>query len=126
MPGRLDIAQILVSDPVGGINELVGAHLENIRAIPTEFGLSRNNPNPFNPSTVINYQVTESGPVTLAIYNLMGQEVRVLVRDQQPAGYYEVMWDGRDASGRSTASGIYLYRLQAGANWKVQKMVLLK
>ena len=49
-----------------------------------------------------------------------------LVRDPQPAGYYEVMWEVKDASGRHTASRVYLYHLQAGANWKVQKMVLLK
>ena len=45
---------------------------------------------------------------------------------EKPAGYYEVIWDRKDASGRHTASGVYLYRLKAGANWKVQKMVLLK
>ena len=126
MPGGLEVSEMLVSDPQGGINELLGAHLENIRTIPTEFGLSRNYPNPFNPATVIDYQIAGSGPVTLAIFNLMGQEIRVIVRDQQPAGYYEVIWEVKDASGRHTASRVYLYRLQGGANWKVQKMVLLK
>ncbi|MDA0748023.1 MAG: hypothetical protein O2954_15990 [bacterium] len=66
--------------------------------------------------------------MSLGIYNLLGQEVRKLVDRRQEAGYYRVMWDGRDAVGRQAASGIYLYRLSVdgGKFASVQRMLLLK
>ena len=60
------------------------------------------------------------------IYNLLGQQVRVLVNGSQAAGQYQVRWDGRDAFGRDVATGVYLYRLVAGPNVAVQKMVFAR
>ena len=62
----------------------------------------------------------------LAIYNLLGQEVRVLVNEAMDAGYYTVNWDGKDELGRQVASGIYLYRMQSGKFAQSQRMMLLK
>ncbi len=93
---------------------------------PFSYSLSNNYPNPFNPSTTISYSLAQRGPVTLRVYNSLGQVVSTLVNEIQPAGAYEVEWDGRSASGNRVASGLYFYRLEAGEFVKSRKMVLLK
>ena len=88
---------------------------------PKSFSLSQNYPNPFNPNTEIKYSIPESGMVTLKVYNLLGQVVVTLVNKEQKAGSYTVNYD---ASG--LASGVYLYRIQAGSFALTKKMILLK
>jgi Divergent InlB B-repeat domain/Secretion system C-terminal sorting domain/Putative binding domain, N-terminal len=89
--------------------------------IPTTFGLLQNYPNPFNPSTKIKYLLKESGYVRLSIYNMLGQEVTVLVDEYKNAGTYEA-----EAKISNSGSGIYFYRLQAKGYTAVKKMILLK
>ena len=91
-----------------------------------EFGLEQNTPNPFNPITAIQYSLAEASRVRLTIYNVLGQEVRVLVDENQSPGVYNLQWDGRDASGRNVSTGLYLYRLEAGSNIAVRKMIFVK
>ena len=93
---------------------------------PYQFELYQNTPNPFNPSTTIRYTLPEASQVRLTIHNLLGQEVRVLVDGAKGAGTYNARWDGRDAFGREVSTGLYLYRLEAGAKIAVNKMVLAK
>jgi len=81
-------------------------------ARPAGLALEPAYPNPFNPSTEIPYALPAEGAVTLKIFDLLGQEVRTLVDGVQAPGRHVATWDGRDDSGRDTASGIYLYRLQ--------------
>ena len=95
-------------------------------AQPDAFRLSGNYPNPFNPSTTVSYQLSGISDVELAIYNLSGRRVRTLLRGRQKAGAHTVAWDGRDARGRAVASGVYLYRLQAGGQVQVRRMVLVR
>jgi hypothetical protein len=97
-----------------------------LRAIPTEFGLGQNYPNPFNPTTSIKYQIAENANVSLTVYNMLGQQVKTLIAGQQEAGYYTVNWDGTNEYGSKVASGIYIYRLQAGKYIQTLKMNLLK
>ncbi|MBX3006909.1 MAG: T9SS type A sorting domain-containing protein [Melioribacteraceae bacterium] len=97
-----------------------------LRAIPTEFGLGQNYPNPFNPTTSIKYQIAENANVSLTVYNMLGQQVKSLITGQQEAGYYTVNWDGTNEYGSKVASGIYIYRLQAGKYIQTLKMNLLK
>lgn len=104
---------------------LVGVK-EEPTAMPNSFSLSQNYPNPFNPTTIIQYAVPQIAHVTLKIYNVYGQEVATLVDKIQSAGSYQVSWDGKDNRGRFVASGVYFYRLEAGANVMVRKMVMLK
>jgi len=85
-----------------------------------------NFPNLFNPNTTIAYHLDEASPVWLTIYNSMGQQVRTLVQTYQLSGYYEVEWNGRDASGRPVSSGLYLYRLVNRAGVYNGRMLLLK
>ena len=91
------------------------------QALPPEFGLSQNVPNPFNPTTTIAYDLPEVSDVTLTIYTLTGQQVATLVLGHQEAGHYEVAWDGS-----GFATGVYLYRLEAGDFVQTRRMLLLK
>ncbi len=88
--------------------------------------LSQNYPNPFNPSTSIRFGLKEAADVDLRIYDAAGRLVRVLVDEQRKAGAYDELWNGRDNEGREVASGIYFYRLEAGAFMQTRKMVLLR
>jgi hypothetical protein len=99
------------------------AHRENV---PLGYELSQNYPNPFNPDTEICYQLPEACHVTLKIYNLLGQEIRILVNQRQVAGNYIVHWDGRDVQGQNLASGIYLYRIEAGSFVASRKLTIIR
>ena len=90
-----------------------------------EFGVG-NAPNPFNPTTTIWYTLAEASDVRLVIYNVLGQTVRVLAQKYQEAGYYQVRWDGKNAFGRTASTGLYLYKLEAGPNVAVRKMIFAK
>jgi len=88
------------------------------------FMLYPNYPNPFNPSTTIQYQIPKRSKVALRIYNIMGQEIRTLVSGYESAGLKSVIWDGRDNKGNKVTSGIYLYRIQVDNFIKTKKAVL--
>lgn len=95
--------------------------------IPTAIGLDEAYPNPFNASAVLRFDLPSSGRVRLAVYNSLGQSVRILVADQVlPAGTHRVLWDGRDQAGAQAASGVYYARLEALAERRVGSMVLLR
>lgn len=94
--------------------------------IPTSFGLAQNFPNPFNPGTLIQYQLPEDRQVRLTIYNLLGQAVRTLVDEHLKAGYKSVYWDGRDNIGREVAAGVYIYEIIAGDFISTKKMLMLR
>lgn len=103
-----------------------GTGQETDAAVPKEFALAQNMPNPFNPSTVIKYDLPSSSGISLKIYNGLGQLVRTLVDQVQPAGRYSVVFDGKDNSGSQLASGMYIYQITAGSFVKSSKMLLLK
>lgn len=88
---------------------------------PSDFKLEQNYPNPFNPSTTISYQLPASSAVSLKVFDMLGREVATLVNARQDAGRYQVSFNAA-----SLASGIYFYRLQAGAFTQTNKMMLVK
>jgi Cohesin domain/FlgD Ig-like domain len=92
----------------------------------TEYRLYQNHPNPFNPSTLIQYEIPKVDPVVVKVYNSVGQEMRTLVNDIQSSGTYQINWDGRDEQGQIAPSGIYFYRFQAGSFIETRKMILLR
>jgi hypothetical protein len=95
--------------------------------IPKTFALGQNYPNPFNPSTSISYQLAERSNVTLKVHNIRGQLVKELVSGVQDAGTHSIQWNGKDASGNTVSSGIYLYVLETDKNYRsARKMVVLK
>ena len=94
--------------------------------LPFKFELSNNYPNPFNPTTTIAYSIPQNDRVTLQIFNILGQHIRTLVDNNQSAGRYEVVWNGRDKAGNAVGSGIYFYQLNTSRQVTVKKMVLIK
>jgi len=94
--------------------------------IPTEFKLMQNFPNPFNPTTEIRYEIPKPVFVRLALYNLSGQEIAILVSEQKFPGSYIARWNGKDKQGQQVAAGIYLYRIEAGYFNGTGKLLLLK
>ncbi len=94
--------------------------------IPTKFDLSQNYPNPFNPSTNISYKLQAASYTTLKIYDMLGKEVATLVNEEQPAGTYQIIWNGTDNFGNKVTSGVYFYRIAAGGFVQTKKMTLLK
>jgi len=97
---------------------------------PQQFALFQNSPNPVSSSTsttVIHYELpfTSNTPVALRIFNVLGQNVRELVNAVQPAGRYEVQWDGRLQNGERAPGGIYFYQLRAGDQTATQKLMIL-
>ncbi|MCK4857305.1 MAG: T9SS type A sorting domain-containing protein, partial [candidate division Zixibacteria bacterium] len=86
----------------------------------------QNYPNPFNPTTVIEYYLRHGAPVELAVYNLLGERVKTIISEAQPAGWHTATWDGNDNLGSPVASGVYLYQLKAGDYIESRKMLLLR
>jgi len=93
---------------------------------PSNFHLSQNFPNPFNPSTTIHYSVQQGGRVRLVIFNGLGQLVQTLVDEHRVAGEHTATWDGRSESGSRVPSGTYFVELQAGEYTSAKKMLLLR
>lgn len=120
----LGIDGIFIDDVPLGV-ALQGPAAESA-ATPQGIALMSNHPNPFNPETQINYQLPEAGTVTLVVYNVMGQKIRVLEQTFRQSGVHQVSWNGRDDAGQSVASGVYLYQLTSGAFSQTRRMLLLK
>lgn len=100
---------------------------EPIAPVPSEFALMQNYPNPFNANTMIRFALPSSAPVTLEIYNVLGVKIRTLIAGVlMHSAIYQVKWDGRDDSGASMPSGMYLYRIVAGEFKASKKMMFLK
>jgi len=104
---------------------------DNVSDVPGSFRPHRNAlhdpvPNPFNPATVLSFDLTAAGRTRLVIYDVAGRRVTILVDGHRAAGRHEVTWDGRDARGRELASGVYFYRLDAGSFGETKRMVLMR
>ena len=103
--------------------------VEDPSGIPETFSLEQNFPNPFNPSTVINYTLPQSANLIntrLEIFNQLGQKVRTLVDTRQASGTHAVQWNGTNDSGKLLPSGLYVYRLQAAEFVDMKKMLFMK
>ncbi len=124
---RFEIAKGVVFDSEQLSNPVASLGSLEVRSAPAEFALYQNYPNPFNPQTSIRYDLAEGGDVVLRIYNLLGQEVRTLVRERQPAGRYKIHWTGTDDRGVPVSSGIYLYQVSvAGRFQDARRLMLLR
>ncbi|UCC44973.1 MAG: T9SS type A sorting domain-containing protein [Candidatus Zixiibacteriota bacterium] len=94
--------------------------------LPTSFALDQNYPNPFNPIAHISFSLPVASTVNLTVYNLLGQEVKIVVNGEMEPGVHEVTWDGTNGAGDQVSSGIYFYRLEANDFVATKKMMLLK
>jgi len=95
----------------------------NTNNLPNRFELGQSYPNPFSSSTAIPYQLKKGSDVEVTIYDLLGKEVRKFFVGSQTAGSHHILWDGRNNFGKRVASGIYFYKLQAGDESQVRKMI---
>ena len=123
----LDLEEVEILHIDGTVSRPMG----RILALPAQSGLLPNYPNPFNPATTIPFAVgadrsTGQVAVQLDIFNLLGQQLRTLVRGHMPVGGHKVVWDGRNQQGHEVASGIYIYRLQVGNYLEARRLMLLR
>jgi len=95
-------------------------------ATPQQFALSRNFPNPFNPSTTLSYSLAHETEVSIVVYDILGKKIQTLVEGKQKAGSYTIHWNGTDESGASVPSGVYLCKMVTPEYTQVHKMVLMK
>jgi len=100
---------------------LVLSATDEENSLPQSYNLTQNFPNPFNPSTLIEYSLPEEGFVSLKVYNLLGEEVITLVNENKKAGIYTVKFDGIGLT-----SGVYFYRITSGDYTLTKKMMLTK
>lgn len=109
--------------PINFINGIILpiTSVENNIQKPIDYSLSQNYPNPFNPNTTISYQIPKAGKVSLKVYDILGKEVAVLVEEYKEIGKYIVNFNGSNL-----ASGIYMYKLEAGNFVSTKKLVLMK
>ena len=107
--------QVILSVTTGSVSSVKN------NALPGQYELYQNFPNPFNPGTIINYQIPNSGIVTLKVYDILGREIKTLVNELKSRGNYSVNFDAG-----SLSSGVYFYQLKSGGYSSIKKMVLLK
>jgi hypothetical protein len=104
-----------------GTSNTVSVEKGSNTSILNSYSLEQNYPNPFNPVTTIEYSIPKDNFVTVAIYNVLGEKITELVKENQKAGIYKVTWDAKNA-----ANGVYFYKLEAGDYSKTMKMLLLR
>jgi hypothetical protein len=100
--------------------------VESALAIPNEFSLKDNFPNPFNPETTIEFGLPNEENVTILIFNQIGQQIRTLYDNRLSAGYHTLTWNGLTDAGEAAPSGVYFLRFSAGEFSSTQKMMMMK
>ena len=96
--------------------DLLSTDSDKSNIAPSKFSLSQNYPNPFNPSTEIAYSLEQASNITLTIFNVIGQQIRVLENSSKLAGTHTAKWDGKDEFGSSVPTGLYFYTLSDGTS----------
>lgn len=109
----------------GGDSVLVGIDDYEV-PLPGHLALLQNYPNPFNASTIIRYNLPSASDVTVDIYDLLGRKVETLVQEEQPAGYHQVVWDGKDKNDKMVSTGIYFYELYVDDYRESKAMIMIK
>ena len=125
-PDPNNVTYSVVVDDIEGVDQFSPDIVTAINSkgnyyAPSQFKLNQNYPNPFNPSTMISYVLPKTSLVRLKVYNILGQEVAVLINGEQNAGSHNVLFNASKLS-----SGVYFYSLRAGSNISTKKMILLK
>jgi len=134
--GAGELFRIILTGGTSEVRELQGhfnggqievrLQAQDSAALPLQFALHPNAPNPFNAQTLIRFDLPTDQEVHLEVFNILGQMVRTLVAERVEAGAHQIHWDSRDDRGASLASGPYIYRLTAGSRVQTQRMLLLK
>lgn len=119
--------QLILKTTNGGDGDLSIVQETSNRLIPNNVILEQNHPNPFNPDTKIRFKLNQSGPVRLSIFNLVGQEIRILLSNRKmDKGYHTELWNGKDNYGKYVPAGTYFYKIEQNDSVQNKKMTLLK
>lgn len=119
----------LVTPCIGGFFTFylaTGTGGENDDMLPRETVLNQNYPNPFNAQTVVHFALSESADVWVVVYNMFGQQVRVLIQNMVEPGFHAVVWDGTDAAGKPVSTGVYFIMMQAGPFRDIRRAILIR
>ncbi len=119
--GYFDNVVVKKIDPITSVDDY-----NYVNSLPKEFALEQNYPNPFNPTTNISYRLKTANDVSLTIYDVLGSNVKTLVKQYQTPGYHTVTWNGKNDIGKKVNSGLYIYTLKAGDIFESKKMIMLK
>ncbi len=111
-----------VLTPTGTGTVTLPVELSNIEALPDAFTVNSAYPNPFNPTTTIQYGIPDTRIVTIMIYDLMGRKVATLFHKKQQAGWYEITWNGLLTNGSLASAGMYLLKIIAGNEISAQEI----
>ncbi len=122
-----------ITYPISSIHEITFSGIplsvkeqEHIQTVLSSFALHQNFPNPFNPTTTIQYNIPHSGEVNIAVFDIQGRLVRSLANLTQQAGSHTIVWDSRNDGGANVSSGTYFYRVDFNNAIIVKKLILLK
>ena len=130
--GELAFYRLCAVDHVGNsgeFSETIQLTILNTKiksAVPTRYALRQNFPNPFNPTTTIQYEIKDVGDVVIDIFNVLGERVKRYTVLSQPPGYYSMMWMGKNEENKHAGAGVYFYSLTVNDYTNTRKMVLLK
>jgi N-acetylmuramoyl-L-alanine amidase len=108
------------------LSRVVTTAEESPRAVPLQFSLEQNFPNPFNPSTVISFTIPQRGRVRLDVLNLLGEPVVTLIDEEREAGTHRVTWDGTNQDGKTVPSGVYFYKLHHNSFTATRRMIFVR
>jgi hypothetical protein len=109
-----------------GVGATISSTGSEAPGVVHQFRLMDNYPNPFNPETMIPFELSKSGETSLMIYNLLGQKVATLISGPQTAGYHVVQWNSEDEAGQAVSTGVYLVRLESDGKAATRKITLLR
>ena len=121
-PGKTYTYRVVILD----VDNVVTSFETTITTPVLVLTLNQNFPNPFNPTTTISFVLPEETFVSLSVYDAGGRMVVNLVNETLSAGYKTIVWDGKNADGRTLTTGVYFYQLKTGKNVLTKKMLLLK
>lgn len=124
-PDRVDL-MTAVLDWLGGAVGIDGEDGDGLPSRVRAIALAQNSPNPFNPSTLIQYEIPASGLVRLGVFDTRGNRIRTLVDEEKDAGRHSVRWNGLNERKQPVASGVYFYRLESGDHTETRRMILVK
>lgn len=128
-PLKLDVnTEGIYFDNIGVYYVYTISGVEAVGGVPvgTRAAIRRVYPNPFNPSTTVEFSVPSQGPVSVRVFDLQGRQVSTLADKSLPAGVYRVKWDGRDQGGRNVSSGVYFAMIESGGGRQAARLILLK
>jgi flagellar hook assembly protein FlgD len=100
--------------------------MADVSFVPKEYRLYDAYPNPFNPTTILRYDLPQNSMVTITIYDMLGRAINTIVNEVQEAGHQSIIWDGTNSSDNRVSSGVYIYQMEAGNFHSIKQMILLK